>query len=103
MSSVTRRREPGFVVIPSQVATPKDILGLLGGNRVRPVAGDGKVFVVDTEGRLTVLKAGREWKELSSISLGEPCFATPAICQGRVYVRTSQGLYCFGRPSRENL
>lgn len=63
-----------------------------------PVAGNGKVLVVDTEGRLTVLKAGREWKELSSISLGEPSFATPAISEGRIYVRTSKGLYCFGEP-----
>lgn len=68
-----------------------------------PVAGDGKIVVVDTEGRLSVLKAGREWEELSSTSLGEPCVATPAICEGRIYVRTPKGLYCFGAPTRENL
>ncbi len=61
-----------------------------------PVAADGKLFLVDTEGRLTVLKAGRDWEELSTMSLGEPCYATPAICDGRVLVRTSKGLYCFG-------
>ena len=62
-----------------------------------PVAGDGKVYVIDTEGRLTVLKAGRDWEELSSTDLGEPCFATPALCDGRVFVRTSKTLYCFGK------
>ncbi len=61
-----------------------------------PVAADGKVFLLDTEGRLTVLKAGEEWEELSSIALDEPCFATPAIYGGRLYVRTAKGLYCFG-------
>jgi outer membrane protein assembly factor BamB len=61
-----------------------------------PVAAGGKIFVVDTEGRLTVVKAGREWEELSTTSLGEPCFATPAIYGGRILVRTAEGLYCFG-------
>ncbi len=61
-----------------------------------PVAADGKIFLVDTEGKLTVVRAGSEWEELSTTSLGEPCYATPAICGGRIFVRTSKGLYCFG-------
>lgn len=60
------------------------------------MAADGKVLLVDTEGRLTVLKAGSRWEELSSTELSEPCFATPAIYRGRVYARTARGLYCFG-------
>ena len=36
-----------------------------------PVAGDGKVYVVDRSGRLTVLKAAAEWEELSSADFGE--------------------------------
>ena len=63
---------------------------------VSPVAADGMIFVVDTEGRLTVVKAGRDWKQLRSIDLGEHCWATPAIWAGRLYVRTSKSLYCFG-------
>ncbi len=65
-----------------------------------PVAADGKVFLLDTEGRLTVLKAAEEWEEFSSIALDEPCFATPAIYAGRLYVRTTKGLYCFGAAKR---
>jgi hypothetical protein len=61
-----------------------------------PVAADGKVFLVDTEGRFTIIKAGREWEELSTTSLDEPCFATPAIRGGRILVRTPKGLYCLG-------
>ncbi len=64
-----------------------------------PVIADGKVFVVDTDGRLTVLQAGgADWQELSSTELGEPVFATPAICDGRLFVRTESKLYCFGAP-----
>lgn len=62
-----------------------------------PVAGDGKLYLVDTAGRLSVLKAGREWEELSSTTLDEPCYASPAICGGRVFVRSAKALYAFGR------
>lgn len=61
-----------------------------------PVAGDGKVYVVDRSGRLTVLKAAAEWEELSSADFGEVIDATPAICDGRIYLRTPTKVYCFG-------
>lgn len=61
-----------------------------------PVAADGKIYVVDTSGRLTVLKAGAECEELSASEFGEDVIATPAICDGRIYVRTKSKLFCFG-------
>jgi hypothetical protein len=33
---------------------------------------------------------------VKTIELGEPCVATPAIADGRLYVRTSKSLFCFG-------
>jgi hypothetical protein len=60
-----------------------------------PVAADGKILIIDTEGQVAVLRAGSEWEVLTTSSLGEPCFATPAICEGRIYVRTVRTLYCF--------
>jgi outer membrane protein assembly factor BamB len=63
---------------------------------VSPVAAGGLIYLVDTEGRVTVVKAGRDWKQLSSNDLGEGCFATPAIADGRLYLRTNKTLYCFG-------
>lgn len=62
-----------------------------------PVAGDGKVYVVDRSGRLTVLKAGAQWEELSSADFGEEIDSTPAICDGLIYLRTPTKLYCFGQ------
>jgi outer membrane protein assembly factor BamB len=64
-----------------------------------PVAADGKIFVVDTAGRFTVLKAGAEWEELSATEFGEDVIATPAICDGRIYVRTKSKLFCFSQPA----
>jgi len=33
---------------------------------------------------------------ISKADLEEPTFATPALVDGRVYLRTSKRLYCFG-------
>jgi outer membrane protein assembly factor BamB len=63
-----------------------------------PVAGDGKVFMINQRGRLTVLEATAGWRELSSADFGEDAYASPAIADGRIYVRTNGHLYCFGLP-----
>jgi outer membrane protein assembly factor BamB len=63
-----------------------------------PVAGDGKVFTLSQQGKLTILDAGPEWREISSTDFGEKAYASPAIADGRLFVRTSGHLYCFGLP-----
>ena len=69
-----------------------------GGHQVdaSPVAADGLIYLVDADGWLSIVKAGRNWQQLKSVELGEPCVATPAISDGRLYVRTSKSLFCFG-------
>jgi hypothetical protein len=63
-----------------------------------PVAADGKVFLLDTDGTMTVIRGTRDWEVLATNELGEACFATPAICDGRIFVRTDRSLFCFGSP-----
>ncbi|MGA2134174.1 MAG: PQQ-binding-like beta-propeller repeat protein [Bryobacteraceae bacterium] len=61
-----------------------------------PVAADGKVFFVGNSGVVTILKAGPEQEILSIAELDDECFATPAIADGRIFIRTRGMLYCFG-------
>jgi outer membrane protein assembly factor BamB len=61
-----------------------------------PVIGDGKIYLVDQKGDLSVLSAEPKWKQLSRAKLGEEVFSTPAIADGRIYIRTAGHLYCFG-------
>ena len=61
-----------------------------------PVAADGKVFFVGNSGVVTILKAGPDQEILSVNELDDECFATPAIADGRIYIRTRGTLYCFG-------
>jgi outer membrane protein assembly factor BamB len=63
-----------------------------------PVAGDGKVYLASERGRLTVVSAAGEWKELATADFKEAVYATPALADGHVYLRTAGHLYCFGRP-----
>ena len=62
-----------------------------------PVAADDKVILVSEAGKVTVLKAGRQWAILAVNDLGEECFATPALAAGKIFIRTRSALYCFGR------
>ncbi|MFO1095685.1 MAG: family 16 glycoside hydrolase [Planctomycetaceae bacterium] len=73
--------------------------GRLSGNGnyyASPVVGDGRVFFLDQNGELSVVTATGEWEELQSADFGEPVYATPAIADGRMYLRTAGHLYCFG-------
>jgi outer membrane protein assembly factor BamB len=69
--------------------------GALGEYYASPVAADGKLFLANTEGKITVLKAGAEWQVLAVNELGDEVSATPALSEGRLYVRTHEALYCF--------
>lgn len=78
----------------------KERLGASGDYYASPVAGDGKLFLVSEAGKVSVLAAGPKFQLLREGSLGERCFATPAIAAGKLYLRTESNLYCFGQAGR---
>lgn len=80
----------------SGVLVQRDRLPGSGNYYSSPVAGDGKIYLVNERGRLTVVRAGRAWRVLSSSDFAEDVYATPAFDDGRIYVRTTGHLYCFG-------
>jgi outer membrane protein assembly factor BamB len=61
-----------------------------------PVGGDGKVYLLSQNGELTVITARADWEVLHTAKFGEDVLATPAIVDGRIYLRTAGHLYCFG-------
>lgn len=65
-----------------------------------PVAGDGKIYCGSQQGDVIVVKAGARFQQISASKLDSPINATPAIGDGRVYVRTEKMLWCLGsKPS----
>jgi outer membrane protein assembly factor BamB len=67
-----------------------------------PVAGDGKVYFLNEQGQLTVISSNRDWKVLHTVEFGENTYATPALVDGRIYLRTVGHQYCFGDVSTGN-
>lgn len=72
----------------------------LGNYYASPIAGDGKVYVMGENGFLVVLHLDDKPTVLAKNDLGESCVATPAIADGRLFVRTVKKLYCFAEPPR---
>jgi outer membrane protein assembly factor BamB len=61
-----------------------------------PVAGDGKVYMASEKGKVSVLKPGGNLEPMVVNDLMEDIYATPALVDGKIYVRTRGALYCFG-------
>ncbi len=70
-------------------------LGNLGNYYASPVAGDGKIFVTGENGYIVVIADSPNLEVLAKNDMGDACIATPAIADGRLYVRTKETLYCI--------
>lgn len=62
-----------------------------------PVAVDGKVFFTNDDGETFVLRAGPEFELLRVNRIGEPTLASPALVDGRWYIRSDRNLIAIGR------
>jgi len=80
-----------------QVYKQARLTGALGRYWSSPVAADGRIFVASEEGKVVVLRAAPQWEIIDVNNLDEDTFATPAILDGRIYIRTRAGLYCFAK------
>ena len=72
-------------------------LGVEGAYHASPIAADGRVFFSSTSGTVTVIAVDKTLKVLARNALGEALSATPAIADNKLYVRTREHLWAFGR------
>ena len=68
----------------------------LGRHHASPVLVDGQVFLINDDGQINVIKPGSEFERIATYELGESCYASPAISDGRVYMRGFKHLFCIG-------
>ena len=62
-----------------------------------PVIADGKLYFTARNGDTYVLSAGKEFNQLAVNRLtseSEEFSATPAICNGEIFIRSNKNLYC---------
>jgi outer membrane protein assembly factor BamB len=64
-----------------------------------PVGADGKVYAAGEHGKLVVLRAGGEWEILAVNDFGADIYATPAVVESVLYIRTADTLYAIGLPA----
>ncbi|MEX0677035.1 MAG: PQQ-binding-like beta-propeller repeat protein [Pirellulales bacterium] len=65
-----------------------------------PWAYNGKLFFLDEDGKTYVMPVGREFTVERTNSLDELSIATPAICQGKLLIRTASQIYCISKDGR---
>ena len=70
-----------------------------GGYFASPIYGDGKIFVAGENGNVVVLQEGPELKILARNNMGAAILGTPAIADGRLFIRTREKLICVGNPA----
>jgi outer membrane protein assembly factor BamB len=61
-----------------------------------PVAFDGKILMTSEDGDTFIVKAGPKHEVIGTNSVGEPVYASPAIADGRIYIRGEKNLYAIG-------
>jgi hypothetical protein len=54
------------------------------------------LYCIDDDGVVVVLAAGDQFQLLGKNPLGEPSRSTPAVSQGRMYLRTESHLVSIG-------
>ncbi len=71
--------------------------GAISGYSSSPVSAEGRIYLASEDGHVAVLRgAGGQWEVTRVNDLDEPIFATPALSEGQIYLRTGSALYRFG-------
>jgi outer membrane protein assembly factor BamB len=77
-------------ILWSERAFPKEVTA-------SPVMVGDDILAIGETGEVLVFKAAKEYEEVAKADLKEGVFASPAVADGRVYIRGTKNLYCFGK------
>ena len=72
------------------------LTGALGAYYSSPVAAGGHLYFTSERGAVAVLPPGGDLEPAVVNDLPDDIYATPALLDGRIYLRTRHTLYCFG-------
>ena len=65
-----------------------------------PICVAGRLYCITKKGEVVVIAAAGEFKLLGRTPLGEPTYATPAVADGTMYLRTRTRLMALGRKKK---
>ena len=61
-----------------------------------PVAADGRIYAIDEEGTVYIIKDGTGFSLVSEVALGDKCMTAPSVGDGAIYFRTQNYLIAAG-------
>ena len=61
------------------------------------VSAEGLVYFTVDDGTTYIIRPGKELDIIAENALGERVFASPAISQGKIYLKGDQHLYAIGK------
>jgi outer membrane protein assembly factor BamB len=67
----------------------------MGSQYSSPVLANGLVYMPNDEGVITVIKPGPKFEYVAKNPIGEKMYASPAISNGKIYLRGFQHLFCI--------
>ncbi|MBM3869994.1 MAG: serine/threonine protein kinase [Verrucomicrobia bacterium] len=68
----------------------------IGRSHASLVSANGLVYFLNDDGVAYIVKPGRTFELVAKNELGEPTYASPAISDGRLYLRGEKHLFCIG-------
>jgi len=70
---------------------------LKGQYRASPVAAEGRAYFLNMDGLATVVSAARRFDRLTENRLSDKTIASPAISDGKLFIRGQKWLYCVSK------
>ena len=64
------------------------------------VSAAGLLYFMNDAGVCRVVKPSEKFTTIATNDLGEPAYASPALSNGQIFLRTDKALYCIGHPRK---
>lgn len=68
----------------------------MGEHHASLVSAEGRVYFLNDNGVMNVVQPGPRFERVAQNEIGEKTFASPAISQGRLFLRGDKHLFCIG-------
>lgn len=68
----------------------------LGVHHASLVSANGLIYFLNDNGVMNVVKAGAQFERVAQNAIGEKTFASPAISDGKIFLRGEKHLFCVG-------
>jgi outer membrane protein assembly factor BamB len=75
---------------------------LPGDYKASPIAADGRIYFLNKTGLCTVVAASTKFEKLAENMIDDDTTASPAVSDGRLFIRARKAIYCLGNATATN-